>query len=109
MAHNSTPHLTNKGLWSISIGHYSNEGKRTQKKFWLGKDEAQASSIAKALHLAWDNETTVDGDQKKVWSQESIDKAYAFAGAEKKTTPKPQPQPSVTADKPSPPAYPKTK
>lgn len=88
MANASKPHQTEKGLWAISIGFYILNGKRTQRKHWLGRDEETATRLAKALHLAWDAETSTDENGKKVWCQESIDRAFAFAGAVKEARPK---------------------
>src|SRR4051812_49389566 len=79
MASNSLPHLTQKGLWAISIGFSIVNGKRTQRKHWLGRDKALAIRKSKALYIAWEGETAVDGEDKKVWTQATINAALAFA------------------------------
>jgi hypothetical protein len=72
----------NNGEFRIGLGYYSKpDGKRQYKQFRLGKNLFIAQQISKALELAWAAETTIDSDGKKVWSQQSIDKALAFAEA----------------------------
>jgi hypothetical protein len=67
------------GEYRVSVGQHSRDGKREYKQFRLGKNLFVAQQISKALELAWAAETATDSDGKKVWSQQSIDKAFAFA------------------------------
>ena len=41
------PHMTQKGIWAVSVGFVSGNGKRVQKKHWLGHDKAKATAVAR--------------------------------------------------------------
>jgi hypothetical protein len=69
------------GEYRVSVGQHSRDGKREYKQFRLGKNLFVSQQISKALELAWAAETATDSDGKKVWSQQGIDKAFAFAEA----------------------------
>lgn len=79
MEKEALPYLTKQGLYALSIGFYVKDGKRSQRKFRLGRDRSAAIRKARALRAAWEEETTTDAQGKKVWSEQSIQRALAFA------------------------------
>jgi hypothetical protein len=79
MARERLPYLTKPGFYAVSIGHQLKEGKRTQRRFSLGSERSAAYRKTRALCVAWDEETTTDAQGKKVWSEENVRRALAFA------------------------------
>lgn len=79
MSKERLPYLTKQGFYAVSIGFYLKDGKRAQKKFSLGSERSSAIRKARSLRVAWDDETTCDAQGKKVWSEQSIQRALAFA------------------------------
>ncbi|MGE5607910.1 MAG: hypothetical protein ACM359_01540 [Bacillota bacterium] len=60
MSKERLPYLTKQGFYAVSIGFHLKNGRRTQKKFFLGSDRPSAIREARALRLAWEEETTTD-------------------------------------------------
>ena len=79
MARERLPHLNDRGIYVTSIGFYLKDGKRMEKRFWLGTDRSHAYRKTRALSVAWEEETTADTQGKKVWNEENIRRALAFA------------------------------
>jgi hypothetical protein len=100
MAKQHKPRMTASGNFQVFIG----------RNFWLGKDPALAQRLVQSLDLAWDNETHRDENGKKIWSPDSIKRAYAFCGLTPPESPTPAPKPTPAtqpADHSSPvPAFP---
>ncbi len=64
-------------------------GQPKYKQFRLGTDRAMADAKATALLMVWKRETAKD--ENWLWTEESINRALAFADGSTNSTPSPEP------------------
>jgi hypothetical protein len=96
------PKLTqaSNGEWLFNKGKHLVAGQPKYKQFRLGTDRTMADAKATALLMVWKRETAKD--ENWLWTEESINRALAFADGATNSTPRPESvRPVVTQAFPS--------